>query len=207
PIVQDSVVEDFTDTKMNPNELSSVRRKKRSSNTALSSKSNEQRQRRKRSLSNYDFFEDNVYDYDPLADVINTPQLSRFNHIYRRYWYPSTYERNIRSTPHYIHLRRAPYLLDNNDINGDDDEENNNNDEYYSRPNIDDSYLVSLGDNEEDQEEDYNRWSFPKTLVNAYDFPLQNDDEVISDNDDDNDDDNIENDSNIDYYQQPHNYV
>jgi len=82
----------FSDIKMTPNELRDIVRRRR--DVKLNDESN---RRRKRALSPYDFYDTDSF-YDPYADLIERHQYVRPTRSFAPvYWYPSVYERNIRT--------------------------------------------------------------------------------------------------------------
>jgi hypothetical protein len=82
----------FSEIQMNSNELTDIVRRRR--DVKLNDESN---RRRKRALSPYDFYNTDSY-YDPYADLIEQHQYVRPARSFAPlYWYPSVYERNIRS--------------------------------------------------------------------------------------------------------------
>jgi hypothetical protein len=113
----------FSDIKMTSNELTDVIRRRR--DVKLNDESN---RRRKRALSPYDFYDTDSL-YDPYADLIEQNQYARpIRSFAPLYWYPSVYERNIRSAivpPLYdSSLWPALYSSTVDDDDDDDDDEN-----------------------------------------------------------------------------------
>jgi hypothetical protein len=120
----------FSDIKMTPNELTNVIRRRRY--VQLNDQLN---QRRKRALSTYDFYDTDSL-YDPYADLIEQQQ-QQYDRPTRAfaplYWYPSGYERSIRSVlaPSFYESSEWPRLysntiddeIDGNPIYDDDEDE------------------------------------------------------------------------------------
>jgi hypothetical protein len=103
----------FSDIKMTPNELTDVIRRRR--DVKLNDESN---RRRKRALSPYDFYDTDSF-YDPYAGLIEREQYVRpIRSFAPLYWYPSVYERNIRSA-------LAPSVYDSSIIDDDDESDEN----------------------------------------------------------------------------------
>jgi hypothetical protein len=163
----------FSDIKMTPNELTNIVRRRR--NIKLNDETN---RRRKRALSPYDFYDTDSF-YDPYADLIERHQYVRPTRSFAPiYWYPSVYERNIRSAlePSFYEPSEWPILYSNT-LDEDDDDE----------------IPVSLSDDENDYES--NRYpillqSPPNPFdslqqYNTDDLPIDEDFEENIGNDDD----------------------
>jgi hypothetical protein len=163
----------FSDIKMTPNELTNIVRRRR--NIKLNDETN---RRRKRALSPYDFYDTDSF-YDPYADLIERHQYVRPTRSFAPiYWYPSVYERNIRSAlePSFYEPSEWPILYSNT-LDEDDDDE----------------IPVSLSDDENDYES--NRYpillqSPPNPFdslqqYNTDDLPIDEDFEENFGNDDD----------------------
>lgn len=98
----------FSDIKMTPSELTNVIRRRRDVKL-----NDESIRRRKRALSPYDFYDTDSF-YDPYDDLIEREQYIRPVRAFAPlYWYPSVYERNIRSAlaPSFY----DPYAIDVDD--------------------------------------------------------------------------------------------
>jgi len=143
----------FSDIQMNPNELKDILRRRR--NVKLNDELN---RRRKRALSPYDFYNTDSF-YDPYADLYERNQYARpIRSFAPLYWYPTVYERNIRSAlaPSFYEPSEwaTPYLDTN------DDEE------------IDES-PISLFDDGIDDENNYDLNRYP-ILLESSNNPLDN---------------------------------
>ncbi|CAF3763812.1 unnamed protein product [Rotaria sordida] len=174
----------FSDITMTPSELTDIVRRRR--DVKLNT-------RRKRAISPYNFYDTDSF-YDPYADLIEGYQYARPTRSFAPlYWYPSDYQRNIRSAlaPSFYESSVYPTLYstivdnDENPIPTFDDEIEDNN-EYES-----DSYpiLLELSNNPLDNvelSEQYDREDDLPIDESTEEMSNENDND---DNDDDDDDD------------------
>jgi len=139
----------FSDIKMTPYELRDVVRRRR--DVKLNDESN---RRRKRALSPYDFYDTDSF-YDPYAHLIEGVRPTRS--FAPLYWYPSGYERNIRSAlaPSFYESSEWPSLYSTT-IDDDDDE-------------IDENPLSRF-----DDENDYESNRYPILLQSSNNNPFDN---------------------------------
>jgi len=201
---------------MNPEELTDIVRRRR--DIQLNDGSN---RRRKRALS-YDLYDTDPM-YEPLVDLIERQQFVRPTRAFAPlYWYPSVYDRSIRSALVYPYRTKTSDLYNlyadnnvesNDDIDEpivlDDDENEAENDYESNRYPILSNSDIDLFDNLQQQQR-----------YNTDDLQLDDDDDNYDDNmntaaflqylesknNDDDDDDNDDEDDNNQFYQQERPY-
>jgi len=180
----------FSDVQMNPKELTDILRRRRDIKY-----NDESNRRRKRALSPYDFYNTDSF-YDPYADLIERHQYVRPTRSFAPlYWYPTVYERNIRSAlaPSFYESSEWPSTFS----------DTINDEEINESP-------VSIFDDRIEDENDYESNRYPILLrssnnpfdnlqlqqqYNTDDLPIDEDfEQKLNDNDDDNDDDDDDDD-------------
>jgi hypothetical protein len=110
----------FSDIKMTPNELTDVRRRR---DIKLNEETN---RRRKRALSPYDFYDTDSF-YNPYADIIERHRYVRpIRSFAPIYWYPSSYERTIRSVLKPSFYESSEWPSSYSSTSDDDDESDEN---------------------------------------------------------------------------------
>jgi hypothetical protein len=166
----------YSDMKMSPNELIDIVRRRR--DVKLNDQSN---RRRKRALLPYDFYDTDSF-YDPYVDLIERQQYVRpVRSFAPLYWYPTGYERNIRSALAPSFYEPSEYPVSNSAI------------EDTETP-------VSIFNDENEDDNDYESNRYPILLqasINPFDnLQLQQqyntDDLPIDEENDDDDDDDEE---------------
>ncbi|CAF1252246.1 unnamed protein product [Rotaria sp. Silwood1] len=195
----------FSDIMMTPSELTDIVRRRR--DVKLNDELNT---RRKRAISPYSFYDTDSL-YDPYVDMIDGyPYVRPTRSFAPLYWYPSVYQRNIRSAlaPSFYESSEYPTLysttIDNNNDDDDDspvpifnnDIEDNNEFETNRYP-----ILLQLSNNPLDDielPEQYNEDVLPidediEEIFNESDMDDSNDDDNNDDDDDDDDDDENDN--------------
>jgi hypothetical protein len=174
----------FSDIKMTPNELTNVIRRRRY--VKLNDQLN---QRRKRALSTYDFYDTDSL-YDPYADLIE--QQQQYDRPTRAfaplYWYPSGYERNIRSVlaPSFYESSEWPRLYSNtidDEIDGNPiyDDENEADYELNRYP-----LLLQSSNNAFDNLELQQQYNIDDAPIDENRFDDDNDEDLQDFNNDDN---------------------